>query len=363
MSITNRVGFSQTLTYSDGTAGTNGGYFLDATGNPTTYVLSAGLLIRVTDPVGRMLQFGYDTSSRVVKMTDPAGGVYLYTYSGTQLTDNLTGVKYPDGKIRTYLYGEAANVSATPAAGVSYVHSLTGIVDENGTRFASWTYDAQGRAASSEHGSFGSGIDHVGLAYGTPDANGNSTTSVTDPNNITRSYGFSTLLGVVKNTGITGSPCDGCSASFTYDTNGNVASRTDFNGNKTTYVYDLTRNLETSRTEAYGTPVARTITTQWHPTLRLPTQISEPGRTTVYTYDSTTNNLLTRAVTDTASNKSRTWTYTYTTAADSTLPNLPACSAGPKSKKFDGRARDSTRARNVCKPCGYLASSSSSRKP
>ena len=36
------------------------------------------------------------------------------------------------------------------------------------------------------------------------------------------------------------------------------------------YTFDATRNLETSRTEANGTPSARTITTQWHPTLRLP---------------------------------------------------------------------------------------------
>ncbi|WP_283745175.1 RHS repeat protein [Sideroxydans sp. CL21] len=330
VSITNRAGLIQTLTYSDGTAGPNGGYVLSATGAPTTTILPAIHLIRVTDPAGRSLQYGYDGTGRVVKMTDPAGGVYLYAYSGTALTDNLTGVKYPDGKVRTYLYGEVGNVSATPAAGISYAHSLTGILDENGTRFASWTYDANGRATSSEHGSFGSGIDHVGLVYGAIDANGNSTTSVTDPNNITRTYGFSTLLNVVKNTGITGSPCDGCSASFTYDANGNVASRTDFNGNKTTYLYDLTRNLETSRTEASGTAVARTITTQWHPTLRLPTQISEPGRTTIFTYDATTRNLLTKTVTDSASSRSRTWTYTYTTAADTTLPNLLKSIKGPR---------------------------------
>ncbi|VVC84444.1 hypothetical protein [Sideroxydans sp. CL21] len=330
VTITNRIGLTQTLTYSDGTAGPNGSYVLIATGAPTTAILSAGFLIRVTDPTGRSLQYGYDGSGRVVKMTDPSGGVYLYAYSGSALTDNLTGVKYPDGKVRTYLYGEVANVSATPAAGVSYAHSLTGILDENGTRFASWTYDANGLATSSEHGAFGSGIDHVGLSYGTPDANGNSTTSVTDPRGNVRSYGFSTLLGVVKNTGITGSPCDGCSASFTYDVNGNVASRTDFNGNKTTYVYDLTRNLETSRTEASGSAVARTITTQWHPTLRLPTQISEPGRTTVYTYDATTRNLLTKTVTDSASSRSRSWAYTYTTAADTTLSNLLKNIKGPR---------------------------------
>jgi YD repeat-containing protein len=323
ISITNRAGLTQTLTYSDGTVGVNGGYVLDATGNPTTTVLPSGKLIRVTDPANRMLQYGYDAVGRTVKMTDPSGGIYVFTYSDvTTSTANLASVTYPDSKVRMYLYGEAANVSSTPAAGVSYAHSLTGIKDENGTRFASWTYDSQNRATSSEHGAFGSGIDHVGLAYGNADANGNSVTTVTDPKGNVRSYSFITLLGVIKNTGITGQPCNGCSAAFTYDANGNVASQTDFNGNITTYQYDLTRNLETSRVEASGTPQARTITTSWHPTYRLPVAIAEPLRLTTFTYDQS-GNLLSKtiqATTDANGSQGfnapvtgapRTWSYTY----------------------------------------------------
>lgn len=326
ISITNKAGLSQMLTYSDGTAGANGGYVLDAAGVATAAVLPSGKLIRVTAPAGHTLQFGYDTVGRAVKMTDPAGGAYQYSYSDTtSLTANLTAVTYPDGKVKTYLYGEPANVSATPATGVSYTHALTGIVDENGSRYASWTYDAQGRATSSEHGPLGSGIDHVGLAYTAPDANGNSSTSVTDPRGTVRSYTFSTLLGVVKNTGITGLPCNGCSAAFTYDANGNVASRTDFIGHKTTYQYNLARNLETGRTEAFGTAQARTITTSWHATLRLPTAVAEPLRLTTYTYD-TKGNLLTRTIQPTSdttggaglaaavTGTARTTSYTYNTA-------------------------------------------------
>jgi YD repeat-containing protein len=326
ISLTNRAGQIQTLTYSDGTATSpNGGYVLDATGAATTTVLPVGRLIRVTDPASRTLQFGYDAIGRVVKMTDPIGGPYLYTYSDATLTGNLASVTYPDSKVRTYLYGETANVSSTPNAGVSYAHALTGIIDENGNRFASWTYDAAGRATSSEHGTFGSGIDHVGLAYTTPDVNGLSTTSVTDVNGVTRSYGFSTLIGVVKNTGITGQPCNGCNAAMTYDANGNVASRTDFNGNTTNYIYDLTRNLETSRTEAFGTPQARTISTQWNATYRLPGVVAEPLRITTYGYDSQ-GNLLSKTVQPTsdtsggagfgatAAGAARTTTYTYNAA-------------------------------------------------
>ena len=38
-------------------------------------------------------------------------------------------------------------------------------------------------------------------------------------------------------------------ASLTYDANANVSSRTDFNGQKSCYAYDLSRNLETKRVE------------------------------------------------------------------------------------------------------------------
>ena len=77
-------------------------------------------------------------------------------------------------------------------------------------------------------------------------------------------------------------------------------------------MYDLTRNLETSRTEASGTAQARTITTAWNATWRLPALITEPNRTTGFTYDPL-GNVLTKTITDTTvtPNVARTWTYTY----------------------------------------------------
>ena len=336
ISLTNRTGQIQALTYSDGTTGANGGYVLDATGANTTTILPAGRLIRITDLASRRLQYGYDVAGRVVKATDPAGGVTTYAYSDATSTANLTAVTYPDGKIRTHLYNEAANVSSTPNAGVSYVNSLTGMLDENGNRFASWTYDAAGRATSSEHGSFGSGIDHIGLTYTAPDASGNSTTNVTDSRGAVRTYNFATILGVVKSAGQSqpgGSGSLASASALTYDANGNVASRTDFNGNKTTYSYDMARNLEASRTEGLNTagnatPATRTITTTWHPTWRLPLVTSEYNgatatgtdlRRTTNVYD-TKGNITSITVADPVRNLTRTTTITYTYS--SVVPGL-----------------------------------------
>ena len=292
LSITNRAGLIHTLTYSDGTTGPNGGFILDLAGNPTTAVLSAGLLIRVSDPSSRTLTFGYDVNGRLVKMTNPTGGNYLYGYDSN---NNMTSVTYPDGRIRQYVYNEAAWTAST-----NQPSALTGVIDENNVRLGTYGYDSQGRAVSSEHAT--AGIDKSTLTYNT-----DGTVTVADPRLTARTYGFTNILGHVQTTGIT-QPCapSGCtgtvSSSATYDVNGNASSRLDFNQNRTCYAYDLSRNLETKRVEGLAsssvcstvlvTPPApttanpvRTISTAWHPNWRLAVKVAEPKRITTYVYN------------------------------------------------------------------------------
>lgn len=321
-SITDRAGHTQTLAYTDGTTGPNGGYVLDASGNPTITILPVGLLLHVTDTYGNALDFGYDAYSRIVKMTDPSGGNYLYVYDAS---NNLASVTYPNGTQRVYWYNEQANTSNT-----NLPHALTGIVDENGDRFATYRYDSQGRADDEDHGG---PIDHYNLAYN-PDGN----TTVTDPLGTARTHSFTTVLGVVKSTGVSqpgGSGCGAASSAITYDPNGNVASRADFNGHKTCYAYDLTRNLETARVEGLAssascpsdpatyTPVAnsaeRKILTQWDTHFRLPTKVTEAGRETTTVYDSH-GNVTSRSIKDLASSQTRTWSSVY--AYHPTVPGV-----------------------------------------
>lgn len=265
---------------------------------PATVAPRPGLLIRMTNPFGRRLNFVYNALGQMVSMTDPAGGVYAYTYDDA---NNPARVTYPDQSSRTYLYNEPAYTS-----GANLPHALTGIVDETGVRYATFQYDATGKAISTEHAG---GVDKYSFAYN----NGTATTTVTDPLNTARTYTYTPMLGVKRNSGVSqpgGSGCAASASAVAYDSHGNPTSRTDFKGIQTTYVHDLTRNLETRRTEAAGTPEARTLTTQWHPLFRLPTQIAEPGRTTTYTYDGQ-GNRLGKTVTDTATGQARTWTWTY----------------------------------------------------
>jgi YD repeat-containing protein len=340
VSMRTRAGPVTTITYTDGTDGTstgNGGVVLDAQGNPTATVLPFGLILRVTDPFGRRLLFGYDSAFRIVKVTDAAGSAIRYVY-GPRRT--LTSAAYPDGTQRQYLYNEAAHTN-----GAFLPNHLTGIVDENGNRFATFAYDSSGRAIKSTHHAGGQEVDRYTLTY---DVSSTQTTIV-DPLGTVRPNSFQTTVGVVRRTAETQPAASGTgtvSTAVTYDANGNVASRTDFNGNRTNYTYDLARNLETRRVEgltAAGgtTPQTRTISTQWHPSFRLPTGIAEPLRITTFLYDpdgtqcgarGATCSRSVQATTDadgsqgfsaTPTGTPRTWTYTYNANGDVLTANGP----------------------------------------
>ena len=84
---------------------------------------------------------------------------------------------------QTYLYSN----SALPSA-------LTGVVDENGNPYATWTYDAMGRGLTSL---MGSGAMLTTVAY--DDKTGNRT--VTNPLGQQEVFRFTTLQGLPKVTG------------------------------------------------------------------------------------------------------------------------------------------------------------------
>jgi YD repeat-containing protein len=267
-------------------------WLYDINGRPTSittrtaYVQSMAygannLLASVIDSFGRALVFAYDASNRVQTATDPASLIYRYGYDAN---NNLTTVTYPDTKIRQYIYDAP-----------SLTNALTGIVDENGVRFATWTYDSSGRAITSQY-SGGANLTSVTLY-------GSGTTTVRDATGTSTNYGFSSFSGVYKNTSLS-VPCAGCglAAAGTFDANANVLSRKDFitpTAKMTCYAYDTNRNLETARaegilsTETCSTVLAtlparadvRKISTQWHAIWRLPAKIAEPNRITTNAYN------------------------------------------------------------------------------
>lgn len=259
----------------------------------------AGLLTTVSDPHGRQLSFQYDVSARISVLTIPGGGTYQYGYDAA---GNLSTVTDPDLKVRTYLYNEPTNTGGT-----ALPHALTGIVDEDSQRFATWQYDVMGRAIRSEHAS---GADRVDAAY-----NVDGTVTVTDALGAVRTHTLITKQGVRKIASISGTPCRDCGQAviYVYGSNGLLNDWRDARNTLFARRYTTDgRNLPTGEWKAAGVPGTQNTSYTWHPAFRLPTTITTGNRRISFTHDAA-GNVLTRNMTDAGvtPNVSRTWTYTY----------------------------------------------------
>lgn len=352
LSITDRNGLRQRLTYSGGdTSDTRVSRQPDdapvCTHVQSAFQIPAGRLLCVTDHWGRQLQFEYDGQGRVTKLIDPESRETAYEYDGPSggctpggdpgsascKANNLTKVTYPDGKYRTYWYNELPQIYSgtctAPKLADGFGHlisAMTGLVDENGARHISWTYNCAGSATSSQRAD---GVEKVEVVYQFASSSGTSslvTHVVGDPAAAKRTqatFNYKLINRRMRDAGST-AQCVECGpfSARTFDANGNVATTTDWNGNITRHTYDLARNLELTRLDAAGTALERQTTTEWHTAFRLPVKVAEPKRLTIYNRDAL-GNVLTRteqATTDdtgklamaaTLTGSVRAWTYTY----------------------------------------------------
>ena len=254
-------------------------------------------LNRVIDSLGRVMSFDYyaDTAkANLVKtVTLPDGRQLKFTYTNrlvlpigitlpTTTTDTgvyaLASVIYPDSTPLT----DADNPTRT----FEYLNSpdfptaLTGIFDENGTRYLTVTYDALGRANSS---GLNGNAERMSLVF--DDVNN----KVTVTNELGRStiYSFDLVFGSVKRLiaidGVLTTNCAASNKTTVYDANGFKQQVTDGEGRVTKWVKDA-RGLPLSTTRGFGTASAVTTAMTWDPVLPLPATVTEPGITTTYTY-------------------------------------------------------------------------------
>jgi YD repeat-containing protein len=237
-------------------------------GRQTTYSYDVGgRLEQIMGPFGHRLELGYDVDGHLVQLTDPGGSIFRYHYDNKS---NLVGVVYPDSTPendsdnprRSYLYENR-----------KYPNLLTGIIDEEGHRYASFEYDDAGRASSTEHAVTSNGVaqERFSLTYDGP-----SQTTVTDPVGERWVYQFANNLGS-RNLLSRTSLADGRASSQDFDANNNLVSRTDEEGRTITYTYNA-NNQRTSMTEAAGTAEARTTTYEYvtHD-VDLPTRVVTPS--------------------------------------------------------------------------------------
>ena len=275
----------------------------------------------------------------------------------------LTGLTTPDSLSLTYGYVSFSSgghllstvtYNTSPATHQTYSYgntsfptALTGITDENGHSYASWTYDSSGRMATSQ---LAGGVNFTSVSYF--DSNGNR--NVTGPLGIIETYKFSTLQGVPKVTEIdraaNGTVSSRRAASPTIPT-AITQSVTDWNGNQTWFTNN-SHGLPTSIVFASGSTVSHTTSITYDTTwARLAHIITTPGLTITYNYATGNGTLLTRVLTDTTSTsmpystngQTRTWTYTYTSTGQLASAQLPRTDVTAKTDlHLYGRRADHT---------------------
>ena len=227
---------------------------------------SSGRIDFAQDDSGRKLRFNYDVANRVASLSLPEGGSIAFAYTATGYLEKVT---YPGNSTIKYLYDETGFV-ANAGNG-----ALTGVVDENNSRYSSTTYDAKGRATSTK---LANGIDTESATYADGSHSYNTqyaaSATITTANGATRQVGFVVKKGRVVPSSVS-TTCTGCassSVSYSYDNNGYVDTVTrngivedsDFNA----------RGLLTQRIEAANdaTGKKRTTQTDWHASLRKPVE-------------------------------------------------------------------------------------------
>jgi RHS repeat-associated protein len=256
------------------------GWYVKNAKDELEYYSNYGLLMRVEYPDGDIVSLSYDEELRLVKVSDRQGRALTFNYSGSL----LSGLSGPDGTKVLYSYdgtslvaAEHENAFAQKIDLVQYIYEspknpnlLTGIIDESGQRYASWSYDDNGLAVSSRHGGINSDIEKITVVRDS------GKVSVTNALGKKVNYYYVLQLGRAK-LSASETNCDTCLSgayfSRTYDINGYPQSTMDFSGNSALTQYDA-RGLLVSRTDAVDHAGAekRTIQTDWHADFHKPVE-------------------------------------------------------------------------------------------
>ncbi len=203
LTTTQRGGYTQTFTY-------------DGSGNNTS----------VADSLGRQISFTYSAAGLATSLTDANGKITQYTYLdrspgvGPSSLAVLQTVVFPASlgtPTVTYLYEKSDAINR---------FALTGITDENGNRFATWTYDSQGRTTSSQHAG---GADLTTVSYDDV-ANTRTVTNALGKQSVYHLAAFQGESQVQSIEGVASTHVPADTVAFLYDSNGYPSQTTSGEG-------------------------------------------------------------------------------------------------------------------------------------
>lgn len=269
----------------------------------TTYTVDSSQRVTVAvDPLNRTRAATYTSLDDVATATTGAGGTTTFSHSSSvDAGESLTGVTAPTGATATLTYGNTGASAFLPSGGTDTQgnaalftwdgagNPLSQVNSSNAGATASLAYNGDGtlRTSTDTAGKVttftedaathqivtitppaGSVLGIIRLGYDQFDR----VASVTDGRGVTTSYSYD-LLDRVKTVGYAPS------VAYTYDTAGNVKTRSDGVGT-VTYGYDGLNRL-TSRSATTG---GGTLSWAYDPAGNL-TSSTNGGGTTTYTYN------------------------------------------------------------------------------
>ena len=136
-------------------------------GEQRQFDLKTGLLKAIIDRNGNTTQLTYDSSNRLVTVTDPASRHLYFNYTGSGLL--VTSVTSDFGVTYSYAYdaqGRLSQVTKPDQTTFSFTYSAQGqiaaVTDSNGKILESHTYDSSGRGLTSSQAN---GVNAVTVTY------------------------------------------------------------------------------------------------------------------------------------------------------------------------------------------------------
>ncbi|MDQ5821251.1 MAG: DUF6531 domain-containing protein [Actinomycetota bacterium] len=286
--VTVRAGDGQRLTYVknpdgsfSGSAGTraklaaiSGGYELTLKDQERDRYDTQGRLTAVLDRNGNTISFAYDGAGQLTSATDTAGRTITFTVTNGL----LIAISLPDGRGVQYGYtgGNLTSVTDLRGGATAYMYDagarLSKIIDQNSSTIVENAYGSDGRITDQwdglrNHGTFGWNAATQTATF--TDARGKVWTDV---------YSSNVLLRSVDPLGNT--------TSYAYDFDLNAKQVTDARGKTTTYTHDGSGNVLTVTAPA---PLSFTRTYTYTARNDVATFTDARNNTTQYDYDANGN--------------------------------------------------------------------------